>query len=99
MEGVGLPEKAKIDQKSPKKSTVEDKNGQNMKMEASDGRPRELRSSIDWRRARWENLMVGESLTCPHAPLMRRRVRGSCRRKTHVTERESLAIEVLASSG
>ena len=33
MDGVGLPEKAKTDQKSPYKRTVRDKNGQNTKME------------------------------------------------------------------
>ena len=64
MEGVGLPEKAKTDQKSPKKRTIGDKNGQNTKMEASDGRTRELRSSVSGRRARWENLVIEESLTC-----------------------------------
>ena len=42
MEGVGLPKKAKIDQKSPEKNTVGDKKGQNTKMEASDGKSREL---------------------------------------------------------
>ena len=68
MEGVGLPEKAKTYKKSPEKSTVGDKNGQNMKMEASDGRARELQSSIGGRRAKWENPMARESLTRPYAP-------------------------------
>ena len=64
MEGVGLPEKAKTNQKSLEKSTAGDKNGQNTKMEASDGRSRELRSFVDGRRGRWENLVVGGSLKC-----------------------------------
>ena len=64
MEGARLPKKAKTNQKSPKKRTVGDKNGQNTKMEASYGRTRELRSSINGRRTKWENPVAGGSLTC-----------------------------------
>ena len=46
MEGVGLSEKAKTDQKSPVKRIVRDENGKNTNMEASDGRSRELRSFV-----------------------------------------------------
>ena len=46
MEVVGLPKKAKTDQKSLEKRTAIDKNGQNTKMEASYGRTREVRSSV-----------------------------------------------------
>ena len=49
MECVGLPENTKIDQKSPEKRIAGDKNGQNTKMEASDGRTRELRSFVGGR--------------------------------------------------
>ena len=76
MEGARLPRKAKTDQKSPKKSTVGDKNGQNTKMEASNGRSKELRSFVEGRRAKRENPMAGWSLTRQH-------VRDNCRRKTH----------------
>ena len=58
MEGAGLPEKAKTDQKSPEKSIVEDKNWQNTNMLASNGRSRELRSSVGGKRAKWENPMA-----------------------------------------
>ena len=64
MEGAGLPKKAKIDKKSSEKRIAGDKNGQNTKMEASDGRTRELRSSVGDRRARLENSVVGGTLTC-----------------------------------
>ena len=84
MEGVGLSEKAKTDQKSPKKRTVGDKKGQNTKMEASDGRTRELRSSVDRRQPEWEKSMAGGSLTCPHAP-------PGCRRVVAAAERETCA--------
>ena len=49
MEGVGLSENTKTDQKSPEKRIVGDKNGQNTKMEASDGRTRKLRSFVGGR--------------------------------------------------
>ena len=62
-----MSEKAKANQISPEKRTVKDKNGQNMKMEALDGRTRELRSSVGGRRARWKKPVVRGSLTChPH---------------------------------
>ena len=49
MEAVGLSEKVKTGQKSPKKRISGDKNGQNMKMEATNERTRELRSSVGGR--------------------------------------------------
>ena len=64
MEGAGLPEKAKTDQKSSEKRIAGDENGKNTKMEALDGRTRELRSSVGKRRARLENSVVGGTLTC-----------------------------------
>ena len=42
--GVRLSKKAKTNKKSTKKRTVGDKNGQNTKMEASNGRTKELRN-------------------------------------------------------
>ena len=53
MEDVGLLEKAETNQNSPEKTTVEERTGQNTKLEMSDGRYRELRTSISGRRARW----------------------------------------------
>ena len=63
MEGVGLLEKGKTNQKSPEKRTAGDKKGQNTKMEASDGRTRELRSFVGGRQPKWEKPMAGGSLT------------------------------------
>ena len=76
MEGVGLPRKAKIDQKSPEKRTAIDKNGQNTKMEASDGRTRELRNCVGGRRPNWGKTVAGGSLLRPHEPM-----RGGCCRE------------------
>ena len=82
MEGVGLPEKAKTNQKNLEKWTINDKNASNMKMEASDGRAKELGSTIGGRRASWEKPVAGGSLTRLHAPPMCQRVGVSCRRRT-----------------
>ena len=96
MERFGLPEKAKTNQKSSKKRTVEDKNGKNTKMETSNGRTRELRSSIGERRARWENLLAEGSVTRPHAPTL---VGQLPEKNTCVTARGSSVTEVLAFDG
>ena len=82
MEGVRLPEKAKTNQKSLEKRTTRDKNGQNTKIEASDGRTRELQSFVGKRRARWEKSVAGGSLKHLHAPLTRRCKGDSYRRRT-----------------
>ena len=92
MEGVGLLEKAKADQKG----TAGDKNGQNTKMEASDGSSRELRSYVDKRRARWENPVAGGSLMRPHEPTREGQLP---KKHTRVTARGSLVVRVLASDG
>ena len=83
MEGVGLPEKAKTNQKSSEKRTVGDKNGQNTKMEASDGRSKELRSSVEGRQTKWENPVARGSLMRPHAPPKCRHL-GDSYRRTHM---------------
>ena len=53
MEDVGLPERAETNQNSSEKRIVEERTGQNTKLEALDGGSRELRSSVGGRRARW----------------------------------------------
>ena len=79
MEGVRLSEKAKTDRKSPEKRTIGDKNGQNTKMEASDGRTKELRSSVIGRQARRENPVArGPFTRHPHFAAW-----DSYRRRTH----------------
>ena len=53
MEDVGLLERAETNQNSPEKTTTGERTGQNTKLEASDERYRELRSSVGRRRAKW----------------------------------------------
>ena len=53
MEDVGLSERAETNQNSPEKTTAGETTGQNTKLEASDGRYKELRSSVGGRRAKW----------------------------------------------
>ena len=63
MEDVGLPERAETNQNSPKKRTFGERTGQNTKLEASNRRSKELRTSIGGRRSP----VVGESTMHPHA--------------------------------
>ena len=95
MEGIGLPEKAKIDKKSLEKRTAGDKNRQNTKMEASDGRTRELRSSVGGRRPKWEKPVAGGSLTCPHAPPTRLRMVAVAERETHACGRGCYLLSMI----
>ena len=53
MEDVGLSEIAETNQNGLEKTTTRERTGQNTKLEASDGRYKELRSSVEGRRARW----------------------------------------------
>ena len=53
MEDVGLSERAETNHNSLEKRFAGERTGQNTKLEASSGRSRELRSSVDGRRARW----------------------------------------------
>ena len=46
MEDVGLSERAETNQNNPEKTTTGERTGQNTKLEASDGRYRELRSFV-----------------------------------------------------
>ena len=97
MEGVGLSKKAKTDHKSQEKSTTGEKNGQNTKMEALDGRTRELQSSVDGRRARWENLVAEKGHSrATHEPTREGQLP---KKDMHMTTRRSLVIEVIASGG
>ena len=52
MEDVGLPERAETNQNILEKRTAVERIGQNTKLEDSNGRSRELRRSVDGRRAR-----------------------------------------------
>ena len=53
MEDVGLPERAETNQNNPEKTIAGERIGQNTKLEASDGRYRELRSFVSGTRAKW----------------------------------------------
>ena len=53
MEDVGLSKRAETNQNSTKKTIAGERTRQNTKLEASDGRYRELQSSVDGRRAKW----------------------------------------------
>ena len=97
MKGVRLPKKAKTDHKSQEKSTTGEKNRQNTKMEASDGRTTKLRSSVDERRARWENLVAEKGHSrATHAPTREGQL---SKKDMRMMVHGSLVVEVLTSSG